>query len=169
MKNFFTLIALISALTMAAREPQRGYRGFVDANVDLTFVGGGYGESCVETYYGISTSHGFQFNPHFFLGGGLMFERVHTRNSGHKMENPIYVHARTDWTFGRVPLYGDVRIGGVLFGDYRFYMSPTVGYRFNWGRKANLNVGAGMTFRGYGWSDEKTLHPQLAVRLGIDF
>ncbi|WP_303044763.1 hypothetical protein [Muribaculum intestinale] len=36
-------------------------------------------------------------------------------------------------------------------------------------RKLNLNLGMGVTFRGYDWSDEKTLHPQLSFRVGIDF
>lgn len=62
-------------------------------------------------------------------------------------------------------IYVSVEFSGVNTG----FLSPTIGYRLNWGRKANLNLGLGMTFRGYGWSDEKTLHPQLSVRIGVDF
>lgn len=169
MRHIFALIIAIVSMAAFALEPQRGYRGFVDGNVDLTFKNDGGGESWVNTYYGISTSHGFQFNPHFFLGAGLMWERVNIHGSFKNAEVPYFLQARTDWTFGRFPLYGDLRIGGVIRGDYRFYLSPTVGYRFNWGKKMNLNIGIGMTFRGYGWSDEKTLHPQLAFRCGFDF
>lgn len=48
-------------------------------------------------------------------------------------------------------------------------LSPTVGYRLNLGRKSNVNFGIGMNLRGYRWNDEKTLHPQLSVRVGVDF
>lgn len=168
-KIHLLLTALMLSFTMAANEPQKGYRGFVDTNVDLSFQQGAYGDNTTTVYYGISTSHGCQINRHYFLGAGLMFERHHpvSHNSGFGF--PVYLHARTDWTFGKFPLYGDVRIGGVILGDYRLYLSPTVGYRLNLGRKSNLNFGIGLNLRGYRWSDEKALHPQLAVRVGIDF
>ena len=159
------------ANTATANEPQKGYRGFVDANVDLAFTQNGYGNNTLKTYYGISTSHGYQFNPHFFLGAGLMVERSHPGNYSEFLQGtfPFFVQARTDRKIGRLPLYADVRIGGVIFGEYRLFISPTVGYRLNLGRKSNLNFGIGMNLRGYRWSDEKTFHPQLAIRVGIDF
>ena len=164
----FILLTFICFASATAREPERGYRGFVDANADLSFYHDYYYDSSVVTYYGISTSHGYQFNSHLFLGVGVMSEHIH---DGYRSFNgfPVYLHARTDWRFGRFPVYGDVRIGGVIFGEYRLYLSPTVGYRLSLGRKCNLNFGIGMNFRGYGWSDTKTLHPQLAFRFGIDF
>ena len=169
-RHIFLLITIsLLSFTVAANEPKKGYRGFVDANVDLSFHQGGYGDNSVTVYYGLSTSHGYQFNSHYFLGGGLMFERHHPVYHNYGYSFPVYLHARIDWTFGKFPLYGDVRIGGVLFGDYRLYLSPTVGYRLNLGRKSNLNFGIGLNLRGYRWNDEKTLHPQLAIRVGIDF
>ena len=163
------LAAIVLPPTAAGREPQKGYRGFVDAGVDLSFRRGYYGNSTVTVYYGIATSHGYQFNSHFFLGAGVMYERVHRDSYFDGSEYPVYLHARTDWTLGGIPIYGDLRIGGVILGEYRLYISPTVGYRLSLGRKSNLNFGIGMNFRGYGWSDQKTLHPQLAIRVGIDF
>ena len=166
---FILLVAFIFSLTSTANEHGRGYRGFVDTNVDLSLNQGGFGDNTVTVYYGVSTSHGYQFNRHLFLGAGIMYERHHPLSHNWGNGFPIFVHARTDWKFGRFPLYGDVRIGGVILGDYRLYLSPTVGYRLNLGGKSNLNFGIGMNFRGYRWSDEKTIHPQLAVRVGIDF
>lgn len=163
----FLITAFIISVSAFAGEPRKGYRGFVDANVDFSFNQGRYDDNAVTTYYGLSTSHGYQFNSHYFLGAGLMYERTHPLFHS-IFQVPVYVHARTDWTFGRFPVYGDIRIGGVVLGEYRFYFSPTVGYRLSIGRKSNLNFGIGMNFRGYGWSDQKTLHPQLALRAGID-
>ena len=171
MKHVLSLLLalLISCISLHASDLRKGYRGFVDINTDFSFRDEGYGENNVEIYYSLSTTHGFQFSPHFFLGGGVAWERITDRDGLRNFEIPLFVQGRTDWTIGRVPLYGDFRIGGVMFGDYRLYLSPTVGYRLALGQRINLNAGIGMTFRGLGWSDEKTLHPQLALRVGIDF
>jgi len=168
-KTLLISATFIFSLTATANEPGRGYRGFVDTNVDLSFRQDVFGNNSTTIFYGISTSHGYQFNRHLFLGAGIMYERHHpvTHNFGHGF--PIFAHARTDWKFGNLPLYGDIRIGGVILGHNRLYISPTVGYRQNLGGKSNLNFGIGMNLRGLGWSDEKTIHPQLAVRVGIDF
>lgn len=48
----------------------RGYRGFVDGGV---YAGRVFDDGYVSTYtrIGFTTTHGFQFNPHIFFGGGL--------------------------------------------------------------------------------------------------
>lgn len=163
------LTVLVLSFPAMASEPLKGYRGFVDLNADLSFEQGGYGNATTTVFYGVSTSHGYQINSHYFVGAGLMFERHHpvSHNSGYSF--PVYLHARTDWKLGRFPVYGDLRVGGVILGDYRLYISPTVGYRLNLGGKSNLNFGIGMNLRGCRWSDEKSIKPQLAFRVGIDF
>ena len=163
------LLSFVMTCTAWAKEPERGYRGFVDANVDLMFDQDIYGDNSATVYYGISTSHGYQFNRHLFLGAGFMFERDSPNRHNWFGYFPIFVQARTDWKIGRLPLYGDLRAGGVILGEYRIFISPTVGYRLNLGKKSNLNFGVGMNLRGCSWTDEKTFHPQLAVRIGIDF
>lgn len=169
--NFIVTILLSSVMTFTAwaKEPERGYRGFVDANVDLMFKQDYHSDNNATVYYGISTSHGYQFNSHLFLGAGFMFERDYPNRHNWLGYFPIFVQARTDWNIGRLPLYGDLRAGGVILGEYRIFISPTVGYRLNLGKKSNLNFGVGVNLRGCSWTDEKTFHPQLAVRVGIDF
>ena len=166
---FLALAAIIVSLAASASQPHKGYRGFVDANADLSFNQNGYGDNTTTVFYGISTSHGYQFNPHLFLGAGLMYERNHPYPHNWLGSFPIFAQARTDWIIGRFPIYGDLRAGGVILGEYRIFISPTVGYRLNLGRKSNLNFGIGMNLRGGGWTDEKTFHPQLSIRAGIDF
>lgn len=62
-------------------------------------------------------------------------------------------------------------------------MSPTIGYRLNWGRKMNVNFGVGMTL--LGMTDEISTHSSdvyhpsskkrryaetfFTLRIGIDF
>lgn len=170
MRYILTIMALWVAVGGAqAREPQRGYRGFADLNFGV-MPNGGYGDKA-DIYYGVSTSHGYQFNPHLFVGAGLEWEHVHEAGYLWQVgQMPVFLHARTDWTLkNRYPVYGDLRVGGVILGEYRLYIAPTVGYRFSLGKKLGLNLGVGVTFRGYGWSDTKTLHPQPSLRLGLDF
>ncbi|MDE6301926.1 MAG: hypothetical protein K2M19_09450 [Muribaculaceae bacterium] len=164
------LISVVVSFYAWSQEPERGYRGFLDANVDLQFEREYNGNNTTTVFYGISTTHGYQFNHHFFLGGGLMVERNHPYPYDNSLiDIPFFVQARTDWTFGQVPLYGDLRVGGIVFGEYRIFISPTVGYRHKLGKKSSFNFGIGMNLRGCSWSDEKTFHPQLALRVGIDF
>lgn len=81
-RTIITLMAIIAIFTTSlARQPQRGYRGFLDWSNSLhvehlkdnqdPWNNGG---SLTEFYTGFSTSHGYQFNPKFFLGAGLDYE-----------------------------------------------------------------------------------------------
>ncbi len=166
---FIIVMSFIVFFTAKATEPEKGYRGFVGVNVDMQFDQEYNGKDATIVFYGISTTHGYQFNNHFFLGAGLMLERNHPEPHNWLGDVPLFLQTRTDWKLGRLPIYGDLRIGGVIFGEYRFFISPTVGYRLNIGRKSNLNFGIGMNLRGCGWTNEKTFHPQLAARIGCDF
>ena len=74
-----SLLFVVCASLGFARELTRGYRGFVEWDTS-------YGETDYWSdekwgydkenllFLGITTSHGYQFNPHFYLGAGLMFE-----------------------------------------------------------------------------------------------
>lgn len=146
MKRLSVCAAAIALIASAsAREPQRGYRGFVDWDNSITSYLIDEGQRETVWYTGISTSHGYQFNPHFFLGGGLML----TKSTTFDMATlPIFVQTRYDNTWGRFTPFGDLRIGFNCSDGGGLYFSPTVGYRFNWGRKANLNLGVGLTLKG---------------------
>ena len=103
---------------------------------------------CKETcwFTGGSTSHGFQFNPHLFVGAGLMIEKC---NKFDTWTLPLFAQVRTDQTWGKFTPFGDLRLGYNCTDGGGIYLSPTVGYRFNFGRKLNLNLGVGMTLRGH--------------------
>lgn len=62
---------------------------------------------------------------------------------------PFYVNARTDWKFGKFTPFGDVKLGYNLTGGGGVFFSPSIGYRFNWGRKLGINLGVGYTLKGY--------------------
>ena len=147
MKRILLFLAIISiSLGAVARQPQRGYRGFIDWDNNQTQYEVWYkGNHKTYFYTGVSTSHGFQFNPHFFLGAGLGVQ-YNKYSSGYIV--PLFIQARTDQKFGKFTPFGDLRVGFSATDGGGLYLSPTIGYRFNWGRKAAVNIGVGLTVKG---------------------
>ena len=130
----------------SARQPSRGYRGFLDWSNDIRTENTGLnGEKETLYYTGFSTSHGYQFNPWLYVGAGLGLEKC-TRYDFWLA--PVFVHARTDQQLGRFTPFAEVRLGYNLTDDGGVYFSPNIGYRFNWGRKTGVNVGVGLTLQG---------------------
>lgn len=139
-------ISVFTAHAWQPRDVQRGYRGFAEWSTDITSYK--YDEASRATAWstGISTSHGYQFSPRFFLGAGVGFQPS-VNSSGADLV-PLFIQARTDQTWGKFTPFGDLRVGYNMCDGGGLYLSPSVGYRFNWGRRLNLNVGVGMTLRG---------------------
>ena len=168
-KTLIMAICLLSALIVSAREPQRGYRGFVDVGFsagNIHYFSDSRGEYIKDgtAYLDLSTSHGYQINNHFFVGAGLTL--IGASPSGQMF--PVFGEFRYDTSFGKFTPYADFRIGYSL-ADPGFYMAPSVGYRFNWGRRINLNLGLGMTLKGQQIHGKDYGDPMLTVRFGVDF
>ena len=193
LKRLVTSVIFAGMLSTSvfAKYPDRGYRGFLEQNIEigwdehLRYVpspGEGwmdYFESYTSTFvlWGLSTSHGYQFNPHFFLGAGVTFQ-IATGDVMQRLELPLFIHARTDWTFGKYPVFGDLRIGGTLSaremkgGEDKFQITPSVGYRLDWGRRTCGNISLGVSLHGCddtGWATHITWHPLPLIRFGIEF
>lgn len=149
MKRLITVTAtiILIAITVQARQPQRGYRGFIEWSNDLRserFYGFDKRESTL--YKGITTSHGYQINQMFFAGMGIGLEKCG------KWDNwiaPIFLQGRADFKWGRFTPFCDLRAGVNISEGVGAYFSPTIGYRFNWGRKMGVNVGVGLSVAGY--------------------
>lgn len=184
-KQFSLLGLMLISSVASGRSPERGYRGFVDwsNNVRSELVWSGLPRSTV-FYTGGSTCHGFQFDSHFFVGGGFVFE--YSRRLDNHLFSP-FVSGRYDVSFGSFTPFGDVRLGYNLTDGGGVYFSPSVGYRFNWGRKMGVNVAVGLNLTGYSvvcydMSEDvigythlyKTgtyhrAHAYFSFRVGIDF
>lgn len=129
------LLSLITALALsvggtalAQEQPAgsnlltRGYRGFVDGSL----VCGNLetdGLDFSRTNIGIMTAHGFQFNPHIFLGGGLGFrfnaggDDIYWLDSDETVEAynvylPIFAAFRYDIMDKKVSPFLEYRLGG---------------------------------------------------------
>lgn len=147
----FTFFLL--AIGVKAEDLSRGYRGFLDWDNNVMSEHSGGSASYKITYWntGVSTLHGFQFNPHFYLGAGFAIGRRLAFDKYDYEDNSTWgqlmIDARTDQTFGKFTPYADLKFGVWLnyWSGSGPFLTPSVGYRFHIVRKLNLNVGLGAT------------------------
>lgn len=145
----FFMLVIMTVAALSARQPEKGYRGFIDWSNSLGTVDIWYpGNTETTLYTGLSTSHGYQFNPWLFVGAGIGLERCGKIDS---WLAPAYLQGRTDLQFGRFTPFGDIRLGYNLSQGGGLYFSPSIGYRFNWGRKMGINLGVGLTVQRYSY------------------
>ncbi|MDH6341960.1 hypothetical protein M2480_000622 [Parabacteroides sp. PFB2-12] len=151
----------------------RGYRGFVDMGYIAGL--GDYGSDGIE----INTSHGYQFNEHFFVGGGM---GIHYHGDYDVATVPVFVEGRANFIKGRIAPFASVRVGvSAIVDDDEpggFYFSPTVGARFAIVRNLALYLSTGYNLQmaeiyfygsGYGsWYDTKNIGG-LTFKFGIEF
>lgn len=199
MRKIFVIITILlvgfAQLHAGGRDPQRGYRGFVEVESlfypNLGFLSGDGGDS--DLWIGASTTHGYQLNPHLFVGAGMSCLWV-VNDSDCRTDSPrvkylpLFADIRTDWRFGRFTPFADLRMGCNLLRHGAFSGALTIGYRFDWGRRVALNLALGVNLRGYrteefvsGWNPEEGMWSRPTgsyrsacdvkpvVRLGIEF
>jgi len=159
--------------------PAKGYRGFVDLSGEALFEKKYSNDrDIVYSISGFNTTHGYQFNENFFVGGGIgiNFMTYNFMNDGARfaIDYPLFITGRADWKIGKVPLFADLRLGTFAksSGDYnsdKFFINPSIGYRCSWGRRVSLNFGAGLSMHwldGYGDGEWKMMP---SVKIGIEF
>lgn len=174
---------------MSARQPERGYRGFVDMVCDIKPDIALYGGVTDSRFYaGVAVSQGYQFNPWLYVGGGLLVEQWIKENTMYAA--PVFAHVRTDLKFGRFTPFVDARLGYNFASYGGVYFSPAIGYRINWGKKLGVNIAVGYSLTGNrdmiveevhplgpdgSWGTNTTRHRShgfdstIAIRVGLDF
>ena len=106
--------------TSGGQALQRGYRGLVDAGF------------CLNTGYHVgnrmelSTSHGYQFNRHTFVGLGV---GMHYFFDSDKVNIPIFAHARYDFADNAFTPFAELKIG-YSAGAYDGFFGPGTGSFF---------------------------------------
>lgn len=118
-----------------------GYRGFVE----IEAIGDDVGISILD----LQTTHGYQFNPHFYAGVGIGL--CTTMGGGGSI---VHADFRYDVLKGKHTPFVDLRFSG----DHGLVIHPSVGYRYK-----HFNVSIGGWFRKY----EDTNY--VTLRLGFDF
>lgn len=120
----------------------RGYRG--DVELSYLIGAGDYASDRVE----LTTSHGYQFNPYIYLGGGLGFQYW---NDLEVFTMPIFTDFRVNFMKGKIIPNAGVKLGiaAELNDDAAAggYFNPSVGVKFMLSRKNAINVSLGYTLQ----------------------
>lgn len=153
------MITTISLITVAQNNGlNTGYKGFFDLEFGLCGTG-------------ITTSHGYQLNPHFYVGAGvsglLAFDRIPTDELG---LIPVFLDFRATLLSKKTTPYFDMKIGYGIYVNNGFRINPSLGCRIGLSKKIGLNMGVGYVFQNY-WkyrNFEESVSC-INVTIGMDF
>lgn len=177
MKKIIVFIVIIFSSVCAYSQITKGYRGFVDLNGEALFQKKYSNDrDIVYSLSGFSTTHGYQFNGHFFVGAGLGIDFItyNFQSSSFAIDYSIFVSGRTDWTIGKVPLFADLRLGTFVktirgYNNDKLFINPSIGYHCSWGRKVSLNIGAGLSMHWLDRYHDTGWKMMPSVKIGIEF
>lgn len=194
MSKFKFLCALFMVVAMnvnvnAQSYLTNSYKGYVDAGYSIGI--GDYEFGRVE----INTSHGYQFNPYFFLGAGVglhfmpsyetsgMDIPLDVRDS--KVDIPVFANIRSHFSKGKFAPFADLKGGTYITNGGGLYVVASVGIRYALNDKQGLSLSLGYTnenlefevfdgFIGYDsmdyTRDKKQYNTEaVAIKLGFDF
>lgn len=149
-KLLISLVVLFISQVMMAQNTSEGcYRGFVD---------GGYTIGIGDYEFGrfeINTSHGFQINPFFYIGGGLglhfmpeyktkgMEIPLDRRES--KVDIPVFANLRANLSKGKITPFIDGKAGTYVTNNGGLYLNFSAGCRIAMNEKQAVNVSVGYT------------------------
>ena len=127
----------VNATILKSHSLNKGYRFFFSGGLGFKFTE--YSSFKFEA----STSHGYQFNPHLFVGGGLALQFW-----GSYLDFSAQVYAKIRWDIlkgNRTPFLSlRVGHGGFLIADtHGKYIAPTIGYRLS--DRLNLGISYELT------------------------
>lgn len=146
MKKIFAIVAiLMSCMSMQAQDEFRpkGYAGFVEEGLAINV------EETAIMLSSTATVHGYQFNPNWFLGGGLAAD-IYFWSANDKTQTsfnlPIFVDGRWDITKKRICPFIDLRAGYNPIGYKGAYVSPTIGCDFMFRARPKMGMYVGVTY-----------------------
>ena len=166
------LLAVLASLPAVAYEPAdnaglskkeqrrtlRGYNCFVD--MGHAYDMDGITDDWVSgDWVSVSTTHGYQFNDYFFLGGGLALGVCPEYDYWHL---PVFAEARVNFLDRRVTPFFVYRIGSsfVNIEDISAYEMMMLGLRIALTEQSALNLSFGLeaNLGAYYWSGGYALH-----------
>lgn len=164
-KIVLLLLLVVGATSIAFAQSnvyggKSGYKGMFD--IGLTFD-----PNSEFSYFDLSTTHGYQFNPHVFLGAGFGYS-FDPEGDYHTM--PLYVAFRGNILKSRqiIPFAG-VRLGYSVDGLSGLYFNPHIGGTFFFNNHLGLDLSVGYALQkvklGY---LSGSIHT-LSIRLGVQF
>lgn len=159
-----------------------GYKAFIDFGYTV-----GTGDHAIGRAE-LTTSHGYQFNPYLFIGGGAGFQYYHEAEA---FTLPIFADIRVNFTQGAIVPFAGIKAGYTLNltdGLYGIgaYLAPSVGVKFVLPDRKAVNLSLGYTAQfekvsynynygngngnGYGYYHNSNENlGGVTIRLGIEF
>lgn len=165
----------VPSLGQTVRGPR--YRGFVDG----TYMKGndGYYQSLNMHSWGLSTTHGCQFNSHIFVGGGLAYYHLKGEKDLRSYGDdygcdvvPVYSDLRVQMSESRVSPFFDLKLGYTISKYGGFIASPSFGVRIGTDKRHGINLTVGYTALSGGclYDDGRCYYThQLSLSAGFDF
>lgn len=144
---------------------KRGYRGFVDLGYTI-----GVGENKLGRV-DITTSHGYQFNPYFFIGAGV---GLCYWTEPEELGVPVFIDFRTDIPTGsKISPFVDLKLGtDAATQKFCHYGNFAIGCRIALVKQLAFNVSLGYQFQKYeaGTIKKATFTTNgISIKAGIEF
>lgn len=152
MKKTILYFLMIMPITSTAQFLQKGYHGIVD--VGYCHYISQIDPSTIE----LTTSHGYQFNQHIFLGAGIGFDFTGESKWGDisgkpynkraaKVDIPLFFNARANLTKTKLSPFVDARVGAYINNDGNIYANFALGGRYAINDKMGLSLSIGYELR----------------------
>lgn len=150
------------------RSTLKGYKGFVD----FGFIGDINDNDANKVE--ISTSHGYQFNNYFYVGGGLAAS-IYTDLD--LVTVPFFVDFRANFINKKITPFADIKTGYSVGDIEGLYVTTSVGVRFSLKSKKAINLKLEYNYQqydyydgGYYYYDDDVLdYAGLGVKVGFEF
>lgn len=152
MKKILLFLLSVVPAFASAQHLEKGYHGFVDIGYSKCISQ--LDPSAIE----ITTSHGYQFNPYIYLGGGVGFDFTGSCSWGEvdrhafekresKVDIPVFFNFRSNFTKTKFSPYFDAKVGAYLNNDCYPYATLAFGCRCSIGNNMGISLSAGYKYR----------------------
>lgn len=154
------------------RPALKGYKGFFDAGYLWDIRNS---NTINANKLELSTSHGFQFNNHFYIGGGVALDRY---NDAECTAVPIFADFRANFLNKKLTPFSNVRLGYTAGDITGVYVSLAAGLRITLKAKMALNLKVEFASQGhdeliiahwFGYTDEYETLNTIGVKVGFEF
>lgn len=166
-KLLLTLVMALITLGLSAQDFSQGYRGYADLGYTIGVGDYDFGR------FEISTTHGYQVCPYFFVGAGVGFhfmQKYETKGMGDyaldtrdsNVGIPLYADFRGMLSKHKFGPFLDLKLGHFLTNGDGFYASLSAGVRMKTVGKQAVNLSVGYTFEKLKYATfDKFTHPGM--------
>lgn len=153
MKRFILIFVLTLACVMSYAQSNTyggGYRGFADLGYTIGVGDYDFGR------FEISTTHGYQVNPYFFVGGGVGFHFMESYKTPgmeyslderkSKVSIPLFADFRGTIGKKRFSPFVDLKLGYFVTNNDGFYGNLSAGCRMALKGKQGISLSIGYTY-----------------------